>query len=94
MPIYSRRQIAAHYRELLKRHPRDEAIHLTAAVFCKPVATIEEVIKQAAVTAYMHVLGLVHAPAAEVLAEAAVAYGLEVPVLLAAVEEQRECMEA
>lgn len=94
MSIYSRRQITAHYRELIKTSPRVHAIQETASQFGHSAATVEQVITQSAVTAYLHALGLDGAPAVAVLKAAAEAFGLTTDALLAAVQEQHEAMEA
>lgn len=57
MPIYSRRQIAEHFRTLLQHHPRQHAIQMTASHFGQAAETVEEVVKNAAVAAYLHAVG-------------------------------------
>ncbi|MBB3193970.1 hypothetical protein [Roseateles terrae] len=94
MSIYSRRQITARYRELLKSEPRLHAIQTTASEFGHSAETIEQVITQSAVTAYLHALGLDGAPAAAVLKAAAEAFGMDTGVLMDAVQEQHAAMEA
>ncbi len=94
MTIYSRRQITAHYRELIKTSPRVHAIQETASKFGHSAATVEQVITQSAVTAFLHALGLDGAPASAVLKAAADAFGLSADELMTAVEAQRESMEA
>ncbi|WP_343638984.1 hypothetical protein [Roseateles sp.] len=91
MPIYSRRQIAEHFRALLQHHPRLHAIQLTASHFGQSAATVEQVVKDAAVTAYLHALGLdPSAPASLVLHTAAKAHGMDADALRVAVDEHCE----
>lgn len=92
MPIYSRRQIAEHFRALLSQHPRQHAIQMTASHFGHSAETIESAVKDAAVTSYLHALGLETAPVSMVLASAAHAHGMTADALRAAVEEHCEEM--
>lgn len=94
MPIYSRRQIAEHFRALLKQHPRAHALQMTAKHFAHSAETVEGVIRDAAVTSYLHAVGLEHLPASVVLATAALAFGMTAQELQSAVEEHTESMEA
>lgn len=89
MPIYSRRQIAEHFRALLSQHPRQHAIQMTASHFGLCADQVEKVLLDAAVTVYLNEAGN---PGA--IALAASLFGIKPEVLQAAVDEHCESVEA
>lgn len=87
MSIYSRRQIASLFCSMVAQHPRRHAIEMTAVLFGQSAETVERVLVDAAVTEYLHAVGLTHEPALSVVIAAAAKYRLTTDELQVAIDD-------
>lgn len=91
--IYSRNQIAKHYREFVGVSS-EERIAMLAAIYHLPEQEVVEIVNAKAVCEYLQEIGTSHDPVLEVLITTAKKYHLTTEALLCAVDEHLLSMEA